>query len=356
MRADRKAFLRAAAAAIALCVLPALAAQDEATVRQYSVPGHGSLQLNVPKAWRVATKSLDDPASVLLRLGPGAGNAFHVQVTSLWLDAGKLAAKTPEQLRQDVERSGEKPLQQAVEKRLVVEELRGDQALGYYYSLTDRAPKAGEYKYLTQGIFVTGELLTIFTLLYHDANLAEKAQVLRMFASATHLAAGAAPKSEGEPAGTFSFDMRQPPLRLVVPDIPQMKMGAHPNAPAQPHALFMGTGEKGYSISVLMPTADAGMTAKDCAVSSHRSLVSRYGLDRKSVAAHQTNESTFVMLFPVRTGPLIQFKAYLLSGYGGTHCLEVHISRTVTARSQEAVSAELEAWYRGFREAKIEAY
>lgn len=131
--------------------------------QRFPVPGHGSLQLQVPNDWRAASKSLDKPASVLLRIRPAAGDAFPVQVTALWLDPEKRARKTPEQLKQDVEKSAAGPLQRSVEKDLRLEALRGAQALGYYYSLTGREPAP-----------------------------AEKARLLQMFANATHAASATA--------------------------------------------------------------------------------------------------------------------------------------------------------------------
>jgi hypothetical protein len=157
-------------------------------------------------------------------------------------------------------------------------------------------------------------------------------------------------------AETFSFDMPQPRLRVVVPDIPQIKMGIHPNAALQPHARFMGTGPQGFNISILMPTADAGMSPRDCARTMHKSIMARFGVDPKFVVAQQANESTFVMLFPLKIDPLVQFKAFLLSGYAGSHCVEVHISKTIMPATPETVSAQLPNWYQGFRKAKIENY
>jgi hypothetical protein len=341
--------------ALALAGLPGpLSAQEQPSAQRFSVPGRGALQLDVPRDWRAISKSLTEPASVLLRIRPAAGEAFLVQVTTVWLEPEKMASNTPEKLRADVRRIADKLLSQAVEKEAVIEELRGEQALGYHYSLTDRAPKPGEHKYLTQGMLVTGELLTIFTILYHDPKLPEKARILRMFGGATYMKAAKA--AEAGTADRFSFDMPEPRIRFVVPDIPQMDMGVHPNAGVQPHARFMGSGPQGYSISILMPTADPGMTPRDCARSTYGSLVSRYGLDPKSMVTYQANDMTYVALFPFRVGPLTQLKAYLLSGHGGTHCIEVHISKTVTSTSKEAVTEELAGWYRGFREARIEVY
>src|SRR5262245_58845973 len=107
-------------------------------------------------------------------------------------------------------------------------------------------------------------------------------------------------------ADTFSFEMPDPKLRIVVPDIPQMKMGVHPNAAQQPHARYFGGDDTGYSISILMPTADAGMTPRECANSISRSVVKQFGVDPKYVNALQNDDSTFVVIFPIRVDTLIQ--------------------------------------------------
>lgn len=155
---------------------------------------------------------------------------------------------------------------------------------------------------------------------------------------------------EGEPKpGHFVFDMPEPKLRIIIPDAPAMKMGPHPLAGVQSHAKYMGEGSRGYSISVLVPTADAGMTPVDCARASSAQLVRNYGLKRDDVVTRRTSPDTFVMLFPVRIDPLLQLKAYLLSGYRGTHCIEVHLSKVATSEQ------ELAAWLKGFTQARIEA-
>ena len=154
----------------------------------------------------------------------------------------------------------------------------------------------------------------------------------------------------------FEFEMPEPRLRIVIPDVPQMSMGVHPNAGVQPHARFMGSDATGYSLSVLLPTADAGMTPRDCARSIARSLVNRFGLDPKFVVAAQANETTFIMLFPYRVDPVIQFKAFVLSGVNGSHCVEVHVSRTMPPAPEKALAEDLARWFQGFRGAKIEPY
>jgi len=156
---------------------------------------------------------------------------------------------------------------------------------------------------------------------------------------------------------SFSFDVREDRFRVTVPDLPQISMNVHPLAGSRPDMRFMGTDQKsGTTVSILTPTADKGMGPEQCATASYRSLMKRYGLNEKYVVARKNNPSTFVVVFPYREGPLIQLQAYVLSGYGGDHCIDVHISRIASTRSEEEFKSQLVSWYQGFTKASIEHY
>lgn len=157
-------------------------------------------------------------------------------------------------------------------------------------------------------------------------------------------------------ADGYSFQMPDEKIRIVIPDIPQMTMGPHPLSKERRDMRFMGSGPDGITVTILTPTADAGMTPQDCANSSYKSLLSRFSLDPKFVSTHRSADSTFVVLFPYRAGSTMQLKAFILSGYGGTHCIDVHVSKTVLPTSKEAFAEELARWYGGFRDSKIERY
>ncbi len=170
-----------------LCLLTGpLTARQSGAAREYSIPGHGSLRLAVPDGWRVSTKSLSQPLSVLLRMSPPTGEAFDVQLTSVWLDSAALAKRSPDSIKSNVQRTASGLLPQAVEKTITMQELRGTQTAGYYFALTDRNPAPGEYKYLMQGSFLTGELLSVFTLLSHAPRTPEVEQALEAFRTATY--------------------------------------------------------------------------------------------------------------------------------------------------------------------------
>ena len=59
---------------------------------------------------------------------------------------------------------------------------------GYYFTATDRAPKAGEYKYLLQGMVKVSELVVTFTILTNAGQEPIAHQALSMIKSAVHLA------------------------------------------------------------------------------------------------------------------------------------------------------------------------
>ncbi len=71
-------------------------------------------------------------------------------------------------VRDIVERSAKDVASQAVEETIEIKELQGDSVAGYYFTATDKAPKPGEFKYMTQGMFRVGDVGPTFTILTND--------------------------------------------------------------------------------------------------------------------------------------------------------------------------------------------
>ena len=87
---------------------------------------------------------------------------WNVLVSGYW----KHGSQPPlEKLKASVEDAGKKSIAQARENELVVQETHGSEAIVYYFSLTDREEKPGEYLYMTQGAARVGELSILFTIL-----------------------------------------------------------------------------------------------------------------------------------------------------------------------------------------------
>jgi hypothetical protein len=171
--------------------------------------------------------------------------------------------------------------------------------------------------------------------------------VPRAVALRAKICAADAAACAGDPAPEhFVFEMNEPRVRIVIPDAPPMQMGPHPRVDLR-HARFLGA-NAAYSLSVLTPTADPGMDAAACARSMSSDIFRQFGLKREDVVARRPNERTFLLLFPVKVDPILQLKAYLLSSAEG-YCVQVHLSKTVTSKD------DIEPWFRGFGNARIEA-
>lgn len=88
-------------------------------------------------------------------------------------------------IREQVEEQGKKVMEGAVEKSLEIKELKADGAAGYYYRLTDRSPRPGEFLYMMQGQVGRAETLVTFTYLFNYDNDAELERVMTTVKSAS---------------------------------------------------------------------------------------------------------------------------------------------------------------------------
>ena len=172
--------------ALVLLLLAGLALAQEP--RRFGVPGHGNLVLNVPAGWRVIDSSVAQPPSAIIRMRPPEGDRFYLQVTAIRLDPAKIAEITPEVIRERMRNVAKKVFTSAVESDVQLVDLRGNQAYGSHFSVTDAKSKntAGDYKYVTQGFIVSGELITNFTFLHREQPEPDRERVLQMFADAIH--------------------------------------------------------------------------------------------------------------------------------------------------------------------------
>ena len=94
---------------------------------------------------------------------------------------------TKDSIRQQVERSADEAKSQAAEKTIRVIEFAGSSGPGYYFSATDRAPKPGEYKFVTQGMLKVSDLVVTFTILTNDGQEQVSRDALSMLKSAVHI-------------------------------------------------------------------------------------------------------------------------------------------------------------------------
>jgi len=75
--------------------------------------------------------------------------------------------------------------------------------------------------------------------------------------------------------------------------------------------------------------------------------MSRFAPNLDSVQILKAGDNAWVVLFPVEAASVTQLQAYVLSGNGKGHCLEVHVSRT------NASDAQRQQWLSGFRRVAV---
>ncbi|GGC18431.1 hypothetical protein GCM10011572_44780 [Pseudoduganella buxea] len=127
-------------------------------------------------------------------------------------------------------------------------------------------------------------------------------------------------------------------------------MNEHPLHHDKPHLRYLGS-DGPYTVSVMTPTADGRMTAADCAGSMVKRLVARPGMPPlDSIFRARLNDRTYAAIYAMPGAGKPVLHAHILSAAtGGTHCIEVHVSRI--AGSQDDVAP----WFKGVGAADIEA-
>jgi len=142
------------------------------------------LELPVPKAWRseAPLPSGNLPPTIALR--PAEGDAFVVRITPL-LDAGGVADFNSDakiKAAAEIVKGAIAPT--AVESGLVLTQLKGPAAHGYYFTATDKAPRPGEYLCMTSAVVGVGNLLLNVTILHQSKDAEEVEQAIEMLKEA----------------------------------------------------------------------------------------------------------------------------------------------------------------------------
>ena len=176
------------AAVITLLFLSYAAVAEESEVRGYPLPNHGTLNLTVPKSWQGRVSQPPDNLPPTIMFAPPGRATYQVLITPIWPAKPGIALPDQTRIREDVERTAQKAKAEAVEKNIPIKEVKGSSAAGYYYSITDKAPKPDEYKYMTQGMVRLGDLIITFTALTNDGSTNAADQTLAAVRSASYAA------------------------------------------------------------------------------------------------------------------------------------------------------------------------
>lgn len=143
-----------------------LLAAEQKAIKKYPILEHGALELNVPTSWKGKMHKPQENMPPTIIFDPAKGNDFEVMITVLWSKTAEQGFNSQDNVRTLVEKEGQKLLPNAVETKIVLQEIQGVDHTGFYFIVTDKAPNPGEYRYMTHGAIGVGNLLLSATILH----------------------------------------------------------------------------------------------------------------------------------------------------------------------------------------------
>jgi hypothetical protein len=178
MYSKKIVFALVSAALAALLAAPAMAEQLIT-----ALPDGSSLEMVLPATWKSTHETVGP--SVTVRLSSAAAADFLVLITTLPVKAGS-PASTPEGLRASVTELGNRSLSTSLQEHLELTEIKGQQAVGYLFHMTDRNPEKGpgDYREVHQGAILLGQQMITFTILTHPGDSATVDEAKRLLSAA----------------------------------------------------------------------------------------------------------------------------------------------------------------------------
>ena len=156
-----------------------------ATSSHIALPGGDELWLTIPAAWNQKFDSPEKNMPPGVWLTARQGPSFNVLITPLSGTAMGAAMTDDNKLRAIVTSAARNALAKSVEMTIPVHDLTGPQVHGFYIFATDRAPKPGEWKYLTQGMINIDGAPFAFTILTNDGQEAIAKTALELIRNAS---------------------------------------------------------------------------------------------------------------------------------------------------------------------------
>lgn len=165
-------------------------------------------------------------------------------------------------------------------------------------------------------------------------------------------AAPSAPAAAPAPAPTadpgFRFALESPAVAIAIPGVPAMALGPHPMGLGKPHLRALGSSGP-WTVSVITPTADAGMTAEECARSQAGEIAATAQPPEGSARLYRINEQAFLFFYGKPFAGAVSLNGHVLGAIGGTHCLQVHVSLVSTTPD------DIRSFFDAFADTALEA-
>jgi hypothetical protein len=242
--------------------------------RAFAVPGHGIVEIPIPKGW-TAEEGSDDPSKPPTIRLERPGGAFLALLTPFWTPPDDGDEAPGDSARLFAELARRNALGGAAEAEIPLERLEGEGVHGFWFEATDRAlvgkdPGPEEWRHVIQGAASVGSIVLAFTLL-DNIDGPHRGTLLEVVREARHVdempEAGAEDGMEDDP------DARTVPLRVeisgkpwaVLVDLPGFRMYKPRRSDDGAGVLVLGQDPRsGLVASVILKPAGGARDAAGC--------------------------------------------------------------------------------------------
>ena len=152
-----------------------------------------------------------------------------------------------------------------------------------------------------------------------------------------------------ENTGPLTIEMPDPNIRITIPGMPKIDMSVHPMNEHKPYFRLRGSSGK-TSVSIITPKIDTAMTPMTCATAVANAVLAQHGVTRDQLFLGRANEQTFLIIYGLPMEKSVLLNTHLVSSDEAIQCIEAHVSKISTSDS------DIEPWFNGFGESKIENF
>jgi hypothetical protein len=143
--------------------------------------------------------------------------------------------------------------------------------------------------------------------------------------------------------------MSDPNVRITIPGMPAIDMTVHPMNEHKPD--FRLRGNSGTTnISIITPKIDTPVTPMACATAVAEVVLAKSTATRDQLFLGRADENTFLIIYGLAMEQSVLLNTHIVSSDEAVQCIEAHVSKISTS------DADIEPWFNGFGESKIETF
>ena len=153
--------------------------------------------------------------------------------------------------------------------------------------------------------------------------------------------------SESKPP--LTIEMTDLNVHITIPGMPEIDMAVHPMNEHKPDFRLRGSSGT-TSVSIITPKIDTAITPMACATAIVNVVLAQSTATRDQMFLGRTDEKTFLIIYGLAMEKSVLLNTHIVSSDEAVQCIEAHVSKISTSDS------DIEPWFNGFVESKIENF